>query len=106
LNLAPTARACETVVVQVGLIPLQAPDQPAKTEPGAGAAVSVTCVPAVKVAVQAVPQSMPVGAEVTTPTPAPFRVTVSRWATSLRVLTIVQEATESTTAWQSVTSAE
>jgi hypothetical protein len=106
LNLAPTVRACETVVVQIGLVPEQAPDQPAKTEPGAGVAVSVTCVPVVKLAAQVDPQSMPAGAEVTRPAPAPFRVTVSRWATSSRVLTIVQEATESNTAWQSVTSAE
>ena len=43
---APTARLLETVTLQVGCVPLQAPLQPAKTESGAGAAVSVTTVPA------------------------------------------------------------
>lgn len=57
--------------VQV-LFPAQAePDQPAKTEPDAEVAESVTEVPELNVAVQVDPQLMPVGVLLTTPLPAP-----------------------------------
>jgi hypothetical protein len=57
-------------------VPAQpAPDQPMNTQPAAGVAVSDTAVPAVKLAAQLDPQSMPAGVLVTVPVPA--RVTVS-----------------------------
>jgi hypothetical protein len=46
-KLAVTLRAALMLTVQVLLVPEQAPDQPAKVEPEAAAAVSVTLVPAV-----------------------------------------------------------
>jgi hypothetical protein len=64
------------VTLQVD-VPLQAPVQPAKVELGAGAAVSVTAVPAAKPATQAVPQLIPAGLLVTLPVPVPEAVTVS-----------------------------
>src|SRR5881296_3614039 len=53
------------------------PLQPLKVEPAAGAAVSVTAVPLVKLAVQIAPQVMPAGALVTAPLPVPALLTVS-----------------------------
>ena len=62
-------------------VPVHPPsDQPANVELPSGAAVSVTDVPLAKVAEQAEsvsPQSMPLGAEVTTPLPVPLSATVS-----------------------------
>ena len=43
-------------------MPLQAPAQPASPQPLAGEAVNVTSVPALKLALQVEPQSIPVGA--------------------------------------------
>jgi hypothetical protein len=52
-------------------VPAQpAPDQPMKTQPAAGVAVSDTAVPVVKLAAQLDPQSIPAGALVTVPVPA------------------------------------
>ncbi|PYM76868.1 MAG: hypothetical protein DME03_07795 [Candidatus Rokuibacteriota bacterium] len=51
------------------------PNQPMKTQPAAGVAVSDTDVPEAKLAAQLDPQSMPPGVLVTVPVPA--RVTVS-----------------------------
>ena len=64
------------VTLQVD-VPLQAPVQPAKVELGAGAAVSVTAVPAANPAAQAVPQLIPDGALEILPVPVPDGVTVS-----------------------------
>ena len=47
-----------------------APDQPMKTQPAEGVAVSATAVPAVKLAAQLDPQSIPPGVLVTEPVPA------------------------------------
>ncbi|NKE67416.1 hypothetical protein RAMLITH_16455 [Ramlibacter sp. RBP-2] len=58
-------------------VPLQAPPQPVKTEPGAGVADRVTAVPAANGAVQVAPQLMPRGAESTLPWPVPARFTAS-----------------------------
>jgi hypothetical protein len=48
-------------------VPVQAPLQPAKVDPAAGAAVRLTLVPFAKLALQVVPQLIPAGTEVTVP---------------------------------------
>ena len=53
------------------------PDQPAKVEPASGVAVTVTVVPGVKVAEQALPQKMPPALEPIRPVPELDLVTVS-----------------------------
>jgi hypothetical protein len=52
-------------------VPVHAPDQPANVELLFGAAVSVTMVPLLKLALHVAPQSMPAGLLVTFPAPAP-----------------------------------
>lgn len=64
------------VTLQV-LVPEQAPDQPAKVKPVAGAAVRVTVLPVVKFAVQVRPQLIPEGLLETAPVPFPARETVN-----------------------------
>ena len=76
LNFAVTDEAALTVIWQT-LLPVQAPDHPAKSEPKLGVAVSVTMVPAAIGAVQSTPQLTPPGFEVTTPLPEPTCVTDS-----------------------------
>jgi hypothetical protein len=56
-------------------LPEQAPLQPEKVDPGAGAAVSVTTVPELKPALHVAPQLMPAGEDVTVPLPVPAFVT-------------------------------
>jgi hypothetical protein len=59
-------------------VPVQPPPlQPAKKDPEAGTAVSVTVVPPENDREQVVPQLMPLGLLVTVPLPAPFLVTWS-----------------------------
>jgi hypothetical protein len=61
-----------------GPVPVQPPPlQPVKDEPAAGAAVSVTDVPAVTDSVQSEPQLMPAGLLTTVPVPVPDLVAVS-----------------------------
>jgi hypothetical protein len=50
-------------------VPLHAPPQLVKSQPLAGTAVSDTCAPAVKLALQVEPQLIPDGVEVTVPLP-------------------------------------
>jgi hypothetical protein len=64
------------VLVQVVLVPVQAPLQPVKVDPVAGVAVRVTLVPLLKDALQVLPQLIPDGAEVTVPVPVPALATV------------------------------
>jgi hypothetical protein len=59
------------------------PFQPAKTDPDAGAAVSVTVAPPEKDREQVAPQLMPLGLLVTLPLPVPFLVT---WSVKLPLL--------------------
>lgn len=67
-------------------VPEQIPPlQPSNTEPTAGVAVSVTEVPAGKLAEQAVPQSMPAGVLTTDPAPVPVRLTVTLYASDAGV---------------------
>ena len=72
-----TAAAALIVNVQVP-VPLHPPPlQPAKDEPPVGVAVSVTCCPELKLALQVTAQLMPLGLLVTVPLPPPPIVTVS-----------------------------
>ncbi len=57
-------------------VPEQLPPHPAKVEPALAVAVRVTVVPEAKLALQAVPQLMPVGLEITVPVPVPPMVTL------------------------------
>ena len=66
----------EFIVTEQLPVPLQAPLQPAKVEPEAAAAVNVTLVPELKLALQVAPQLIPEGEEVTDPLPVPVLVTV------------------------------
>ena len=75
LNVAVTDRAW-VIDTTHDPVPVHAPDQPAKVEPAAGAAVNVTEVPEAYDSVQSVPQLMPVGVLVTVPEPVPALVTV------------------------------
>ena len=81
-----TVRVCDTVRLNVAVTFLSAfivtcpfevsPLHPAKVEPASGVAVRVTAVPAVKLAPQVAPQSIPAGVLVTVPMPVPALVTV------------------------------
>jgi hypothetical protein len=76
LKFAITEVFCVTVILHTP-VPLQAPDHPAKKEFAAGDAVSVTWVPLEKLALQALPQLMPVGLLLTVPPPPPAAWTLS-----------------------------
>jgi len=76
VKVAVTVVAAESVTVQAPVPEQPPPVQPLKVEPPAGAAVSVTAVPLVKLAAQVAPQSMPAGELVTVPLPVPAGVTV------------------------------
>jgi hypothetical protein len=77
VKVAVTVVAAESVTVHVPVPEHPPPLQPVKVEPAAGAAVSVTAVPLVKVAEQVAPQLMAAGALVTIPVPVPALETVS-----------------------------
>ena len=76
LNAAPTDWLAVMVTMQEP-VPVQAPLHPAKVEPPAAAAVSVTLVPLLYDAAHVLPQLIPAGEEVTVPVPVPALVTVS-----------------------------
>lgn len=77
LNVAVTVSAAFIVTEHVPVPEHPAPLQPAKTDPDAGAAVSVTLVPPVKLAEHPLPQVIPAGLLVTVPAPVPANVTVN-----------------------------
>ena len=76
MNVAVTDELAVRFTVHVP-VPVQAPDQPANVEPEVAAAVSVTCVPLAKLALQVAPQLIPEGLLVTVPAPVPASATVS-----------------------------
>lgn len=79
LKVAPTFLAAVMATVHVLNEPVHAPLQPAKVEPVAAAAVSVTLVPVAKEALQDAPQEMPAGELETVPFPVPDFVTARPW---------------------------
>lgn len=83
-KVALTDRDWLSVTVQVVAKPVQAPSQPRNVEPAADAAVSVTAVFAVNVALQVVPQLIPVGELVTVPAPDPALATLSVFSGSAK----------------------
>lgn len=93
-KLAVTAVAAAIVTTQVP-VPVQPPLQPAKTEPAAGVAVSVTVLPAEYEAEQALPQLIPAGLLAMDPRPVPATVTLSGKVWSANVaLTLVAAVTD------------
>ena len=70
VNVAVTEALPVNVRLQVP-VPVHAPDQPANVELAFGAAVSVTMVPLVKLALHVVPQVIPAGLLVIVPAPVP-----------------------------------
>src|SRR2546426_7702852 len=92
VNVAVTVVAAVRVTVQVPLPEQPPPVQPLKVEPAAGAAVSVTAVPLVKLAEQVAPQVMPAGELVTVPLPVPALLTVSAKLGRLKVAVTVVAA--------------
>src|SRR5207245_8647568 len=76
VKVAVTVVAAETVTTHDPVPEHPPPLQPVKVEPAAGAAVSVTTVPLVKLAEHVGPQVIPAGALVTVPLPVPAWVTV------------------------------
>src|SRR5512138_518394 len=69
-NVALTSLAESTVSEQAPM-PLQAPRQPANTEPGSGVPTRSTASPRGNDASQVAPQAMPSGVDVTVPAPLP-----------------------------------
>ncbi len=76
MKVAVTVVAAETVTTHDPVPEHPPPLQPVKVEPAAGAAVSVTAVPLVKLAAQVAPQVIPAGLLVTVPVPVPALETV------------------------------
>src|SRR5881628_498365 len=76
VKVAVTVVAAESVTTHDPVPEHPPPLQPVKVEPAAGAAVSVTAVPLVKLAEQVAPQVIPAGELVTMPLPVPAGVTV------------------------------
>jgi len=75
-NAAPTVVAVVIVTVHEP-VPEQLPDQPVKSAPAAGVAVSVTLVPVLNIAEHVAPQLMPAGALLTVPFPVRLTVKVT-----------------------------
>lgn len=74
VKVAPTAVAVIAGTTHAPL-PVQAPLQPVKVEPGVAIGVNVTMVPRAKFAEHVAPQLMPAGDEVTKPLPVPSSMT-------------------------------
>ena len=76
VKVAVTLCADDIVTTQLP-VPVQAPDQPVKSESAEAVGVRVTRVPWVKDAEHVAPQATPPGEEVTVPVPVPAFETVS-----------------------------
>jgi hypothetical protein len=76
LKVAVTDVSAVKVTAQLP-VPLQAPLQPSKVEPGEGVAVRMICVPESNCALHCCPQVMPPGLLLTVPSPAPEGTTVN-----------------------------
>ena len=61
------------------------PDQPVNVEPESGAALNVTLVPSLYMALHCGPQLIPLPADVTDPVPVPFLLAVSLYRAITRV---------------------
>src|SRR5205809_6063380 len=97
VKVAVTVVAAERVTVQAPVPEHPPPLQPVKVEPAAGAAVSVTAVPLVKLAEQVAPQVIPAGALVTVPLPVPAVLTVRVKVCSVKVAVTVVARESGTT---------
>ena len=82
LKAAVTVSLELSVTTQEGLLLQLPPIQPAKDEPLAAVAVSVTEVPEGKLALQVCPQLMPEGVLATLPLPLPMRTTLEAGETA------------------------
>jgi hypothetical protein len=85
LKSADTAVLFASVILQPA-VPLQAPDQPPNVELAPGLSVNETCVPAGKLALQIVPQAIPLGELLTAPLPFPRSETVKLSEVGVEVL--------------------
>jgi hypothetical protein len=84
-----TVFALLIMTVQVLAVPVQAPDQPLKTESVVASAVKVTLLFWLKLVAQVAPQLMPVGELVTVPSPVPALVTVNGTRTAVKLAVTV-----------------
>ena len=83
-NVAVTFTAEDVTEMEQVPVPVQAPLQPEKTDPGPTAvAVSVNEVPLLKLREQVAPQEIPAGELATDPEPVPARVTVTWYCATL-----------------------
>lgn len=73
------------VTLQEPAVPVHTPPQPSKTEPWSAVSVSVTVLPAGKVALQAEPQLIPGGLLVIVPVPLPDLLIVTNAPVKLAV---------------------
>ena len=64
-------------VREQGLVPVQSPLHPAKTDPGSGVAVRLTVLPWGNCPLHVARQSIPAGLDVTVPVPAPALMTLT-----------------------------
>ena len=69
-----------SIVTLQAPVPVQAPDQPLKTEPASARTLRLTVVPEAKLPLQVAPQEIPAGDEVTVPAPVPDLETVRLFA--------------------------
>src|SRR5438094_943514 len=97
LKVAVTVVPAETATTHVPVPEHPPPLQPVKVEPAAGAAVSVTAVPLVKLAEQVTPQVIPAGVLVTVPMPVPALQTVRTKVCDAKVAVTVVAAETVTT---------
>ena len=85
MKFADTALFAPIVTVQVDPFELSQPVHPVNSDNVAGVAVSVTAVPITKSLLQAVPQLIPAGDDVTEPLPMPVNDTVSVNRLSMKI---------------------